>query len=707
MKYDEERFKIMANRKAMQVWLVLSIILTFAYGSDTAKGLHTVPYYIIFLIMCWLPFLFGLIVLKVKGMGTPAYKSAIFYGYNIFYTFVICTSSTKLAFIYILPLTSMLVLFKNRNYMIRCGIISTVAVIISSFIHYYAYGMNSATDVQDYMLQISCIILCYACYVLSINHLILSDGALTDSIKGNLNRVIKTIGEVKVASNSIVDGVTVVRELSDENQQGAYSVVQSMEKLSQNNNILHDKTMSSMDMTTDINTQVENVVGLMEQMVSLINESVKHSKASSDELASVVETTTIMANLSAEVETVLNDFKNEFNRVKEETGTIKGITSQTNLLALNASIEAARAGEAGKGFAVVADEIRNLSTETQNSSAQIMSALERLEETSDKMTQSISQTLELIHETTKKVTGVNESVTGIADDSAKLGDNIQIVDSAIKEVEHSNQQMVDNMQQICDVMQIMIDCVDHADTTTQTMLSKYAETAANVNNIESIVGNLMEELGDGGFMGMEDVKPGMKISLFVDDKYKNTKAEYKGEILRQQENNFTISLYESNQQPFDCNPRTQSYQLRIVVNNVLYNWENVNLTPLKPQGGNGTYYTVFIQTTPKVMNRRKYPRMPISNNCTITLNDLNQSVTGKMVNISANGFAFAVREAEFAAQKGHAVSISIPDFAVEEARLLEGCIIRTTNNDGEYIVGCRMPADNLAVRDYVNKNYKE
>ena len=85
-----------------------------------------------------------------------------------------------------------------------------------------------------------------------------------------------------------------------------------------------------------------------------------------------------------------------FDNVKEETGTIKQITSQTNLLALNASIEAARAGDAGRGFAVVADEIRNLSEGTQTSSTSIMDALSNLEGTSDRMTQAITRTLELI-----------------------------------------------------------------------------------------------------------------------------------------------------------------------------------------------------------------------------------------------------------------------------------------------------------------------
>ena len=443
MGYNEEIFKKSANRKAMTVWLILNLLLTAVYGFDTVRGLRSGRYFIIFLLICWVPYLAGLILLKVQGMAASVYKDMIAVGYGIFYAYIVFTTASPLCFMYILPLSCMLILYKNRNFMIRCGIAVTL-VLLAGSCYKYMNGMNTPDDLSVFGLQLSCVILCFGCYALSISHVNLSDGSLTDSIKDNLQRVVTTIEQVKTASNSIVDGVTVVRELADENRQGAHSVVHSMEKLSDNNHMLQEKTMSSMDMTTDINVQVQNVATLIGQMVGLINESMGHADTSCTKLNGVVETTNDMAKLSEEVESVLAEFKQEFNMVKEETSTIEGISSQTNLLALNASIEAARAGEAGKGFAVVADEIRNLSMGTQNSSSRIMAALAHLEETSDKMTESIIHTLELIQVNLEQVTQVTKSVDSITKDSVQLGDNIQVINSAMKDVESSNQNMVHN-----------------------------------------------------------------------------------------------------------------------------------------------------------------------------------------------------------------------------------------------------------------------
>ena len=313
-------------------------------------------------------------------------------------------------------------------------------------------------------------------------------------------------------------------------------------------------------MTGDINAQVEHVVALINEMVSLTAESVTHAQTSSADLDELVKTAGTMSELSGEVENVLQEFKSEFEKVKEETGTIDSISSQTNLLALNASIEAARAGEAGKGFAVVAEQIRTLSTETKSSSGQIQDALTRLDEISEKMTSSIEQTLKLIQLTLEKVTLTGENVGKITADSSQLGEHIQVIDTAIKEVENSNRQLVSNMENVTDIVNVMTNCISDSDETTKRMSSKYEETALNINNIEDVIQDLMCELGIGGFMGIDDVKRGMKMTVTVHDDASSKDIEYHGELLEQVENTLFASLEKklSLPKPAACNVNPQS-----------------------------------------------------------------------------------------------------------------------------------------------------
>lgn len=693
MDYNENEFKAKANIKARRIWLVFALLLSANYGTDVSQGGYPSTNFIIFLILCWVPFFAGDLLLRIRGKADDRYRYALVVGYGIFYTFLICTTDSPIAFTYILPVVSLLVLYKDRKFMVGCAIANIASVIISVIYHLVVLGQNTATDQKNYQLQIACLLLCYIGYIMSIRHLIESDGALTNSIKADLKRVVTTVEQVKTASNTIMDGITVVRELATENKHGSDIVVDGMNKLTDHNGQLQSRTASSQEMTGDINSQVQNVVSMINDMVSLTAESGKHAKTSSVDLESLVQTAGTMADLSNEVEHILDAFKAEFETVKQETGTIDSISSQTNLLALNASIEAARAGEAGKGFSVVAEQIRKLSTETKDSSGQISEALSRLDEISGKMTSSIEETLKLIQVTLEKVTQTGENVNKITQDSSLLGEHIQTIDSAMKEVESSNRQLVENMEQVSSIVETMTTCISDSDETSKRMLSKYEESASNINNIENVIQELMCELGIGGFMGLDDIHAGMKAKVILPKHLE--RMEYHGEVRSVAENSISLILSD--------NPQlngSETCKVQVTVDNVLYCWDQAQIQADTASGSHA--YVLQLSARPEIKNRQKYPRADVSNPCTITLKDSDTTFSGQLDNISANGFAFLIRDPFFMDHKHADVAIDIQNFALSDQSHLEGHVIRCSDDEGVYIVGCQMPEDNYAIRNYVD-----
>ena len=681
MEYEESYFKKQANKNTLLMWTTLNVIFTVLYILEMLKGGRTPQYLAVFLSLCWIPYLIGLLVLKFKGFDTPLYSEIVSAGYGILYFFVLMTTKTNVTYGYIFPVASLLVLYKKRKLLIRWGILN-ILILLAYLIK------NNFHDITDAEIQIGVTVLCYVAYDIAIRHMTRTEEAMLGSVKADLARVVRTIQQVKNASHSIVDGVTVVSELSDENKDSADLVVNSMEQLSEDNHILQEKTLSSLDMTKQISNQVENVTAMVQEMVALVEESVSHSQTSSEQLADVVSSTKEMALLSTEVEQILQEFQSEFDMVKAETGTIEKISGQTNLLALNASIEAARAGEAGKGFAVVADEIRDLSTGTKTSSTSIMNALANLESTAERMTDSITKTLQLINATLDKITLVDSSVARIATDAARLGDNVQVIDTAMQEVGASNRNMVDNMNQVTAVMGAMTASISEADDSTRTMRSKYAETSANVISIGNIVGQLMGELGAGGFMTTEDIHSGMYFTL---EEVLDTTKEYKQQVTNVRGSTILSKL------PTDFRVVSSSavYNLSVIVDNRIYRWDFIRVEIKDAM--------LFLTVTgnPQVFNRRKYRRGPLFNQCHFTIDGSAMPYIGTMVNISAGGYSFFSDAEELKNAKGKLIELEIDDFPLLDGKELSGTAIRVTDNNGLYIVGCRMLSDNAEIDRYI------
>lgn len=72
MDYNENEFKAKANIKARRIWLVFALLLSANYGSDVSQGGYPSTNYIIFLILCWVPFFAGDLLLRIRGRPMTA-----------------------------------------------------------------------------------------------------------------------------------------------------------------------------------------------------------------------------------------------------------------------------------------------------------------------------------------------------------------------------------------------------------------------------------------------------------------------------------------------------------------------------------------------------------------------------------------------------------------------------------------------------------
>ena len=673
----EKSDNTLMNTWAMISWTIIGVLLSVSYlakglakdGSPIAIALIII-FQVVPISICWIFYS------RSKESAYIQRIIPITYGFSLWV--ILFISETPLVCLYAPPMIAVLMVYNNFKLIILTGAFLTfenMAVLLYN--NYVVKTWNLEIDQVAIYVLANIMLVIFTIFSVKIACSIST--RRLDTVRKEKEKVYTTVDKVKIASTSIVDGVNTVRDLSDENMEGAEDVVRGMATLIENSNVLQDRTQSSLDMTNQIEKQVESVAASVQEMVDISQQSMSNAQISAEQLTDVVESTRKMADLSSEVEAILTEFKEEFKKVKDETGTITSITSQTNLLALNASIEAARAGEAGKGFAVVADEIRNLSSGTQISSERILGALQRLEETSGKMTESITKTIELINGTMSKIDETNKNVSKITEDTIHLGENIRIVDTAMKEVKESNIELVGNMNRVSDIMDVTTENIRKADDIARAMRDKYEETSNNVNNIELVVSRLIEDMGENGFLGVEDVHEGM--SLFVIEGNKFEGKAYQASVLEVAEEGIYTSTPFNNDEELQIDKK-QTYYLQVIVHNELYNWDKVGISLAK-----GGRHCIRVTGNPYVINRRKHKRIPITNACEVS-NNTGKTVNGKMVNISAGGFAVEIPKAEGFVTNGGTVRLQIKDYPMLKERIT-GTVIRISANQDVFIIGCR------------------
>lgn len=439
------------NRIALGCHIVIVVVLELAYLVEVLKGSRTIGYYLLFSLFAIIPLL-SEVLLFLKDSSDQRLKYVISIGYTLFYTFTVLTTTSMIAFTYIIPIYLVLILYSDVR---LCAVVSGVGFLINLlYTGYQAVSGNiKPEDTANYEIRVIVLLiiaffLCSAAKTLDkINQAKLAElDKEKDNVSDLLDKVMVISGQM---SNGILDVAQQMRELGE----AVNETRNAMQEVSSGTN----DTAESMQNQLGKTEEIQNHIGQMADVMTTISQSMSEAKDSvSLGRENLSELRRQMENTERAGSLVVEDMKElEANTSNMQTiiDMITSVASQTSLLALNASIEAARAGEAGKGFAVVATEISNLANQTQSATVNITDVIRSV---SEKLKVAVDEVEELMVSNQKQnesAAQAEESFEKIAEGTNQVDEQSRRLDEAVKQLADANHVIVESIQNISAIMQ--------------------------------------------------------------------------------------------------------------------------------------------------------------------------------------------------------------------------------------------------------------
>ena len=247
----------------------------------------------------------------------------------------------------------------------------------------------------------------------------------------------KESADVAKTSEVFVQTTEDINLAMKEIEQGVMQQAKDAEKCLLQMDHLSQKILLMSDNTKEVNkiaVETKNTIGLGTIITKKLNDQ---TKSTLDITSNIVEEIENLAEKSMRINSIIN--------------IINEISNQTNLLSLNASIEAARAGDAGKGFAVVAEEIRNLSEQIKRQINDIKSIIINIQDSTKRLTitaKEAGNVMELqntaVEDTTDSYYLINSSVDNLMVYFRNITNDV----NGIEEAKNSTLEAIENISAV-------------------------------------------------------------------------------------------------------------------------------------------------------------------------------------------------------------------------------------------------------------------
>lgn len=479
------------NKTALIGITIMNVVLALAYLIEVVKGARTIGSYILIAALCIVPSIVSILIyMKKKDSELIRYISGV--GFALLYGYIMMTTSSDLAFSYVIVALVILMVYIDMKLLYILGIYALLVNVIR-IVMLLTQGKLTGTTLTNAEIIVACLALTLAFVTMAIKKIEAVNQANIDKAdkeKYQSETLLQTTLDVAASiTDNIADAVTETESLKD-----AISATQSeMESVTEGAN----QSVGAIEIQKQNTEKIHNYIQGVEETVHSITEEVQSAEEN------LIEGNKVMKDLldqvktseisNAQVAEKMTELKDYAGKMQDIMGLISNVASQTGLLALNASIEAARAGEAGRGFSVVATEISNLSAQTNNATGEINEIIETIVKSIEDMTASVETLLEssrlqnqYVDTTASNFEKIHKSTQGIVGQVSSLKETVDVVMEENKQIELG----IDNVYA---VTQKVMDGANETLAVCNTNLQSIAHVTDIMDTLAKEAGKLQSE----------------------------------------------------------------------------------------------------------------------------------------------------------------------------------------------------------------------
>ena len=262
------------NKVAIICHTVIVTVLELTYLLEVVKGSRTWGYYLIFSLFALVP-LAAEFVFYQKDPSDGRLKYLIGGGYTLFYVFVVVTTNNLIAFTYIIPILTVIILYSDVK---LCALVSGAGVAINIlFVGYQAISGNiKPEDTATYEIRVFLLILISIFLGLATSTLEKINQAKLAELDKEKDNVSELLDRVMVVSGQMSNGIL---DMADQMRQLGEAVSETrnaMQEVSSGTN----ETAESMQNQLGKTEEIQNHIVQMGDVMAAIGQSMTEAKSS-------------------------------------------------------------------------------------------------------------------------------------------------------------------------------------------------------------------------------------------------------------------------------------------------------------------------------------------------------------------------------------------------------------------------------------------